>query len=82
MPIDEAEGIGSNYYTLHSLAVKYGYQVVSMSINSVTGIAAGEQTVYTLVANLDPYAGVNSDPFPMVGYYHHYMSLFFPQGEL
>lgn len=35
MPIDEAEGLGSNYDMLHKIAETETYQIISMSINSV-----------------------------------------------
>jgi DNA repair protein SbcC/Rad50 len=68
MPIDEAEGIGSNYETLYNLALKYDYQVVSMSIRNVEGIQDGRQNIYMLNANLDSEAGINHPPSPFLEY--------------
>ena len=51
MPIDEAEGLGSNYDLLHKLAEKEGYQVISMSIGTVDTVEECEQNIYILSNN-------------------------------
>ena len=83
MPIDEAEGIGSNYHTLCKLALVHGYQVVSMSIRGVPeGIKEGGQTIYTLVPNPDSSSGVNSKPFYDIGYHHGYAYKIYGESKL
>ena len=73
MPIDEAEGIGSNYRTLLDLALTHGYQVVSMSIRSISdGMKDGGQTIYSLVPNPDHSLGINSPPFYDLGHHHEH----------
>lgn len=51
MPIDEAEGLGSNYNMLHELAKQENYQIVSMSIETAGDIVAGEQYIYIMNEN-------------------------------
>ncbi len=51
MPIDEAEGLGSNYNMLHKLAKREKYQVVSMSIETAGNIEDGEQYIYIMNEN-------------------------------
>jgi len=82
MPIDEAEGIGSNFHTLYNLAISHGYQVIAMSINNVPGVKEGGQTTYSLIPNPDPSSGVNCDPFYHLGYYHEYAQTFYGKDEL
>ena len=48
MPIDEAEGLGSNYDMLHRLAVKENYQIVSMSIETAGEILENEQFIFMM----------------------------------
>ena len=48
MPIDEAEGLGSNYDLLHKLAESEGYQIISMSIETAGNIEEGEQNIFIL----------------------------------
>ena len=40
MPIDEAEGLGSNYEMLHALAQKENYQIITMSIETAGNVFA------------------------------------------
>ncbi len=68
MPIDEAEGIGSNYETLYNLALKYDYQVVSMSIRNVEGVQEGKQNIYMLNPNSSSETGINHPPSPFLEY--------------
>ena len=51
MPIDEAEGLGSNYDMLHKLAKKEKYQIISMSIETAGEIEEGEQYIYLMNEN-------------------------------
>lgn len=48
MPIDEAEGIGSNFDLLERIAKAKDYQLVSMSINPLDDFREGEQYLYIL----------------------------------
>lgn len=48
MPIDEAEGIGSNFDLLERIAKANDYQLVSMSINPLDDFREGEQYLYIL----------------------------------
>lgn len=48
MPIDEAEGIGSNFDLLERIAKAKDYQLVSMSINPIDDFREGEQYLYIL----------------------------------
>ena len=51
MPIDEAEGLGSNYDMLHQLAKNEGYQIVTMGIETTGEILEGEQYIYIMSEN-------------------------------
>ncbi|MDR2653501.1 MAG: hypothetical protein LBC68_14545 [Prevotellaceae bacterium] len=48
MPIDEAEGIGSNFDLLERIAKAGDYQLISMSINPLDEFREGEQYLYIL----------------------------------
>lgn len=48
MPIDEAEGIGSNFDLLERIAKANDYQLISMSINPLDDFREGEQYLYIL----------------------------------
>lgn len=68
MPIDEAEGLGSNYDMLHELAKKEEYQIITMAIETAGEITENDQYIYILnennLANLDsfvPPLGIFSD---------------------
>lgn len=67
MPIDEAEGIGSNYETLRKLAEEYDYQIVTMSIR-VLDMKPNEQNLYILRPNPNESEGVNYPPYPKIGF--------------
>ena len=48
MPIDEAEGIGSNYNLLEKIAATNDYQIITMSIRPLDDFKEGEQYLYML----------------------------------
>ena len=48
MPIDEAEGIGSNFDLLERIAKECDYQVIVMSIRPLDGFREGQQYQYIL----------------------------------
>lgn len=60
MPIDEAEGLGSNFDLLSDIAEKYDYQILTFSINPLGKY--NEQYVYILNRNLDAEEDVNYTP--------------------
>lgn len=66
MPIDEAEGLGSNYDMLHDVAQKYDYQVISLSIGPVGKFKDGEQYIYMLHKNMETEAAVNYMPMAIL----------------
>lgn len=51
MPIDEAEGLGSNYDMLHELAKKEQYQIVTMAIETAGEITDDGQYIYIMNEN-------------------------------
>ncbi len=59
MPIDEAEGLGSNYDMLHELAKKEQYQIVTMAIETAGEITDDGQYIYIMnennLADMDSY---------------------------
>lgn len=59
MPIDEAEGLGSNYDMLHELAKKEQYQIVTMAIETAGEITNDGQYIYIMnennLADMDSY---------------------------
>tara|TARA_R110002051_G_scaffold110207_1_gene182823 strand:- start:7144 stop:10440 length:3297 start_codon:yes stop_codon:yes gene_type:complete len=68
MPIDEAEGLGSNYDMLHELAKKEEYQIITMAIETAGEITEDGQYIYIMnennLANADsfvPPLGIFSD---------------------
>lgn len=60
MPIDEAEGLGSNFDMLNEIAHKYGYQIVTFAINPL-GRYDG-QYIYILHRNPDADTDINYTP--------------------
>lgn len=60
MPIDEAEGLGSNFDLLSDIAEEYDYQILTFSINPLGKY--NEQHVYILNRNLDVEEEVNYAP--------------------
>ena len=59
MPIDEAEGLGSNYDMLHELAKKEKYQIITMAIETAGEITDSGQYIYIMnennLANVDSF---------------------------
>lgn len=59
MPIDEAEGLGSNYDMLHELAKKEAYQILTMAIETAGEITNDGQYIYIMnennLADMDSY---------------------------
>lgn len=59
MPIDEAEGLGSNYDMLHELAKKENYQIITMAIETAGEITDNGQYIYIMnennLANTDSF---------------------------
>ncbi len=62
MPIDEAEGLGSNYDMLYDIASKYDYQLISLSIGPIGKFQDGEQYLYMLHKNMEVEAPINYTP--------------------
>jgi hypothetical protein len=60
MPIDEAEGLGSNFDLLSDIAEEYDYQILTFSINPLGKY--NEQHVYILNRNPDVEEEVNYAP--------------------
>jgi len=65
MPIDEAEGLGSNYDLLYSIAKENDYQIISLSINPLGKFQDGDQYIYMLQKNTETDEAVNYQPFPI-----------------
>jgi exonuclease SbcC len=63
MPIDEAEGLGSNYEMLSNIAKSEDYQIISMSINPVGEFEEGSHYIYMLNEPEDEELRINGDPF-------------------
>jgi hypothetical protein len=66
MPIDEAEGLGSNYDMLHDIAKTYDYQIISLSIGPVGKFKDGEQYLYMLHKNMESEEPVNYTPMAIL----------------
>ncbi|RYE28121.1 MAG: hypothetical protein EOP48_33845, partial [Sphingobacteriales bacterium] len=62
MPVDEAEGLGSNFDLLYKIAKANDYQIISMSINPVGRFKMGDQYLYGLRKNLSSAEDINSIP--------------------
>lgn len=62
MPIDEAEGLGSNYDMLYNIANAHDYQIISLSINPLGKFNDGEQYMYMLHKNTKSEEDVNNTP--------------------
>jgi hypothetical protein len=60
MPIDEAEGLGSNFDMLYEIAQKYDYQIITFAINPLGRY--DEQFIYILHRNPDVDANINYTP--------------------
>jgi hypothetical protein len=65
MPIDEAEGLGTNYDLLHKIAMDYDYQIISMSINPLSNFRKGEQYLYALRKNVESEEDINYTPWAL-----------------
>jgi hypothetical protein len=63
MPIDEAEGLGSNFDMLYDIAKQFDYQILTMSINPLGLFKQGEQFIYMLSNNRESLEDVNNPPF-------------------
>ena len=63
MPVDEAEGLGSNYEMLSNIAKKEDYQIISMSINPVGEFEEGNHYIYMLNEPEDESVPINGNPF-------------------
>tara|TARA_R110001632_G_scaffold63318_2_gene151430 strand:- start:88443 stop:91703 length:3261 start_codon:yes stop_codon:yes gene_type:complete len=66
MPIDEAEGLGSNFDMLYDIAKDNGYQLLSLSI-SPNKVDVNSQNIYLLQNNLEVSDRVNYPPIPVFG---------------
>lgn len=66
IPIDEAEGLGSNYDLLYEIARKFDYQLLSMSISPMSQFKEGEQYVYILHRNPETEIKVNYTPLAIL----------------
>jgi DNA repair protein SbcC/Rad50 len=60
MPIDEAEGIGSNFDLLEYIAKSNDYQIISMSIRPLDDFREGEQYLYILNGSLGKNERINT----------------------
>ncbi|PKP22888.1 MAG: hypothetical protein CVU05_02015 [Bacteroidetes bacterium HGW-Bacteroidetes-21] len=60
MPIDEAEGIGSNYDLLENIAKTNDYQIISMSIRPLDDFKEGEQYLYILNGRMGKNERINT----------------------
>ncbi|MCW3117213.1 MAG: hypothetical protein JWM28_1295, partial [Chitinophagaceae bacterium] len=63
MPVDEAEGLGSNFDMLYEIAREFDYQILTMSINPLGKFKDGEQYIYMLSNNKEVAEDVNYAPF-------------------
>ena len=68
MPIDEAEGLGSNYEMLHALAKRENYQIVTMSIETTGDINDDGQYIYIMHDNKD---ATGLTYIPPLGIFHN-----------
>jgi len=64
MPIDEAEGLGSNFDMLYEIAKDNHYQLLSLSI-SPNKVNKESQNIYLLQNNLEEDKKVNYPPIPV-----------------
>jgi ABC-type dipeptide/oligopeptide/nickel transport system ATPase component len=63
MPIDEAEGLGSNFDLLYDIARDFDYQILTMGIKPLGRFREGEQYIYMLSNNKEALEDVNYHPF-------------------
>lgn len=66
MPIDEAEGLGSNYDMLYQIARTSDYQLVSLSIGLIGAFSEGNQYVYMLQRDFESSEPINYTPFAIL----------------
>ncbi len=62
MPIDEAEGLGTNFDLLYDIAKEYDYQILTFSINPIGRYQENERFIYILHENPDTDDEVNYSP--------------------
>ena len=62
MPIDEAEGLGTNFDLLYDIAQEFDYQIISFSINPIGRYQENERFIYILHENPDTDDEVNYSP--------------------
>jgi hypothetical protein len=60
MPIDEAEGLGTNFDMLYSIAQKYDYQIITFAINPLGRYS--DQYIYILHRNTETEDEINYTP--------------------
>jgi len=63
MPIDEAEGLGSNFDLLYEIARDFDYQILTMGIKPLGRFKEGEQYIYMLSNNKEVPEDVNYQPY-------------------
>ncbi len=63
MPIDEAEGLGSNFDLLYQIARDFDYQILTMGIKPLGRFKEGEQFIYMLSNNKEATEDVNYQPY-------------------
>ncbi|ADB40557.1 hypothetical protein [Spirosoma linguale] len=66
MPIDEAEGLGSNFTMLAEIARQYDYQLITMSIGPVGRYQESQQHVYMLHKDQETDDALNYPPFAVL----------------
>jgi len=66
MPIDEAQGLGSNYDLLYDIAKAFDYQILSFSIGPVGKLVDGEQYMYILHKNPQLDIPINFTPMAFI----------------
>lgn len=62
MPIDEAEGLGSNFDNLEKIAENFDYQLMTFSVSPIGRFREGCQYVYFLHKNMEVSEPVNHPP--------------------
>ncbi len=67
MPVDEAEGIGTNYNMLMRIAAQNDYQIISFSQRPLPSLQEGAQNIYFLQKNMDTDEKINHVPTAIIG---------------
>ena len=62
MPIDEAEGLGTNFDLLYDIAKEFDYQIITFSINPIGRYHENERFIYILHENPDIDDAINYSP--------------------